>query len=788
VAYYYDDTLDDPFTFDLSNDSYAIGPTLDIPTGSFIQCKDKSDQYYVYQGNNKIQQAYYAYLEASANALVDIVSDCSEFIDITSSSNPVLDLPTGTFIKCGTAPINGLPGPDNKPPEGAIQHNNKYSWKNAIYQYHGRDSDNKPSIRWIPTSDIGASLTYDSNTNTYGKAYNDKPFIIDCEKNGFYRDSAASSSGKFAVPKDVTLNYESGTLVSCKSAPYKDTGETGDLSGIYDINTNVYVFKKGATTYDATKIKEYEKTNIPGTLSWIPTINLYNTFFTNPSKNQDWDNPIVISCNENKIPRDVSGIYYSPDTTALYKDGNNIYYIYIGLNNTNQKTQFEAINGTNAYLFNSDYFGTNPTKQFINISLNSNSSEVLTSMDIAASKGWTKTANLYFRFSDDVIKSIYRDPSVDVRALTRLFFRTDGNSDGKSKTYFYREFDSSTNTNRIMYFYTDSDPSIPSKFPSPVMIPTNYGGWIVEDGQVRYSFGLEDSLIFLQNRYRFQNVTATDKYFNDLDSKTLTCTTNINGNFNTLFYLYKLNNGDVFDANMPLLIKNVSDNKWLNHTAGTDNVNGVQIFNGDTGNYSIWNLIKQDDGSYGVRNLATGKFIECDSTNTDQIYCRSTTINNYSKWNILDGLTTDDEFWSNIENNQGSLVGGGGALAGGFGSDYRLKCNIKNIDEYSCLKFDPVQYDMYGKHRFGFIAHELQKHIPCLVNGVKDGPTMQSVNYIDIIAILVKDIQRLNNRIECLEKKKQKKYNKKNIKKIKGVGKKNYKSLNLASEMRSSSS
>jgi hypothetical protein len=51
----------------------------------------------------------------------------------------------------------------------------------------------------------------------------------------------------------------------------------------------------------------------------------------------------------------------------------------------------------------------------------------------------------------------------------------------------------------------------------------------------------------------------------------------------------------------------------------------------------------------------------------------------------------------------------------------------------------------------GFIAHELQEKYPFLVSGEKDGPENQSVNYIGLIALLVKEIQELKERMETVE-------------------------------------
>ena len=58
------------------------------------------------------------------------------------------------------------------------------------------------------------------------------------------------------------------------------------------------------------------------------------------------------------------------------------------------------------------------------------------------------------------------------------------------------------------------------------------------------------------------------------------------------------------------------------------------------------------------------------------------------------------------------------------------------------------------KESIGLIAHELQEHYPFLVEGEKDGETTQSVNYIGLVAVLVKEIQELKKRVKELEKNK----------------------------------
>jgi hypothetical protein len=91
-------------------------------------------------------------------------------------------------------------------------------------------------------------------------------------------------------------------------------------------------------------------------------------------------------------------------------------------------------------------------------------------------------------------------------------------------------------------------------------------------------------------------------------------------------------------------------------------------------------------------------------------------------------------------------------------SDYRIKDNVKQILDDSAYSIDnlkPVTYvnKLTGKRDVGFIAHELQEQLPFLVEGVKDGPTNQSVNYTGLIGILVKEIQELKREVATLKNK-----------------------------------
>ena len=85
-------------------------------------------------------------------------------------------------------------------------------------------------------------------------------------------------------------------------------------------------------------------------------------------------------------------------------------------------------------------------------------------------------------------------------------------------------------------------------------------------------------------------------------------------------------------------------------------------------------------------------------------------------------------------------------------SDYRLKQHVQSIDTSdTVLNLNPQKYFKNDKLEYGFLAHEVQEMFPTLVTGEKDGKEMQTLNYLGLISILVKDVQRLHKKIDELE-------------------------------------
>ena len=86
-----------------------------------------------------------------------------------------------------------------------------------------------------------------------------------------------------------------------------------------------------------------------------------------------------------------------------------------------------------------------------------------------------------------------------------------------------------------------------------------------------------------------------------------------------------------------------------------------------------------------------------------------------------------------------------------------MKENIRefSLEEYSVDNLRPVEYNLKShsseNKSIGFIAHEVQEHLPALVNGEKDGEKMQGIRQLEMTSILVKEIQELKKRMKKLE-------------------------------------
>ncbi len=92
-------------------------------------------------------------------------------------------------------------------------------------------------------------------------------------------------------------------------------------------------------------------------------------------------------------------------------------------------------------------------------------------------------------------------------------------------------------------------------------------------------------------------------------------------------------------------------------------------------------------------------------------------------------------------------------------SDERLKVNIEDIPNSSLdklMQIQPKQYNFKNDDekllRYGFIAQEVEKLFPSLVSTPEDPESPKTVNYLDIIPLLLLKIQDLQEQIDDLKK------------------------------------
>ena len=85
-------------------------------------------------------------------------------------------------------------------------------------------------------------------------------------------------------------------------------------------------------------------------------------------------------------------------------------------------------------------------------------------------------------------------------------------------------------------------------------------------------------------------------------------------------------------------------------------------------------------------------------------------------------------------------------------SDRRIKQNILPIINETIDLIKPRKYfnKLTNKEEFGLIADELQEVYSNIVNGEKGGDVLQSVNYIQMIPLLIKEVQELKNKFKLL--------------------------------------
>jgi hypothetical protein len=119
-------------------------------------------------------------------------------------------------------------------------------------------------------------------------------------------------------------------------------------------------------------------------------------------------------------------------------------------------------------------------------------------------------------------------------------------------------------------------------------------------------------------------------------------------------------------------------------------------------------------------------------------------------------IRTFHEFRNSANVLQGQIRAGNGSTSYLTSSDYRLKENIKPIDnaielikELKPVLFNFIEHPETTYH--GFLAHEVQEVIPYAASGEKDGDDYQGMDASKLIPIIMKALQDAISRIEFLE-------------------------------------
>jgi hypothetical protein len=193
----------------------------------------------------------------------------------------------------------------------------------------------------------------------------------------------------------------------------------------------------------------------------------------------------------------------------------------------------------------------------------------------------------------------------------------------------------------------------------------------------------------------------------------------------------------------------LGSNALATNVGGTYNV-GIGYY-ANVGSANLYNVVAIGASAVGY----TSNTIQMGDSNITQMNTSGTIgVGRYSSDSAASGIT--GSIYYNTSSAALKVYSGTAWLTiTSSSSDYRIKDNIENLDLniYNTQKFRPVTYTNKAKNKkeIGFIAHEVQEYYPFLVDGEKDGQQTQSLDYISIIGILVKEIQELKQRVKQLE-------------------------------------
>ena len=217
------------------------------------------------------------------------------------------------------------------------------------------------------------------------------------------------------------------------------------------------------------------------------------------------------------------------------------------------------------------------------------------------------------------------------------------------------------------------------------------------------------------------------------------------------------------------------NNTFLGQQTGWSNINGNQnVYIGEHSGYNATGnnntCVGQSSGSAitnGINNTCIGQGSNVSlgtiststaigygaiANNNNQIVLGTSAEHVY----IPSTLTQPSGYALNVMGDV-SIAGNCYATAFNPPSDYRIKLILDNLtidkEEYNIDNLKPIKYSNIknGHTEIGFLAHEVQEIFPYLVSGEKDGEQLQTLNYMGLIGILVKEIQTLKQDIKSLK-------------------------------------
>ena len=224
------------------------------------------------------------------------------------------------------------------------------------------------------------------------------------------------------------------------------------------------------------------------------------------------------------------------------------------------------------------------------------------------------------------------------------------------------------------------------------------------------------------------NSNKTGSYNNAFGSNALF--SNESGNVNCAFGQQALQN------------TTASNNTAFGYTAGSTNTTGANnTYLGSGANASANNYSNSTAIGYNSSITASNQIVL--GTASEKVFISG---------NV--GIGTTAPAYTLDVSGTGRFTGQLNALSFNATSDYRIKDDIHSLfnTEVTVDNLNPIRYfnNQSKQLDIGFLAHEVQEHYPYLVTGEKDGEQMQTLNYIGLIGILVKEIQELKSHIKKL--------------------------------------